>query len=261
MGQILAGRKPVMEALKAGTALQEIIFLQGVRGGPIEEIRRLADKMSVKITEAGKQRFRQLAVDATTQGVVAILPSRQLVDLNQMLDLPRTRSEPGLIVICDQIEDPHNLGAVIRTAECAGVHGVVIPKHHAAPLTAAVAKASAGAIEHMHLAEVTNIVNTLERLKEEGYWIVGLAVDGEKTYTEVDFTLPTGIVVGNEGRGIRRLVREHCDHLVRIPLYGRITSLNASVSGALAMYEAVRQRHNLVTHKPLHQNSEALTQE
>jgi 23S rRNA (guanosine2251-2'-O)-methyltransferase len=261
MGHILAGRKPVMEALKAGTALQEIILLQGVRGGPIEEIRRLAESMHVKITEVGKQRFRQLAVDATTQGVVAILPSRQLVDLSQILDLARTRSEPGFILICDQIEDPHNLGALIRTAECTGVHGVIIPKHHAAPLTATVAKASAGAIEHMRVAEVTNIVNALGHLKEEGYWIVGFALEGEKAYTEVDYSMPIGIVVGNEERGIRRLVREHCDHLVKIPLFGHIASLNASVSGALAMYEVVRQRHGFTAHEFAHRKAESHPEE
>lgn len=242
MGQMLTGRKPIIEALKSGKPIERIGILQGIRGGVIEEIRRLAEQHGVPLTEIDRQSFRQMAVDATTQGVIAFTPTRPTADLELVLSSLAERHATGFLLILDQIEDPQNLGALVRTAECAGVHCVIIPKHHAASITAAVVKASAGATEHMPITEVTNIVSTVERLKEAGFWIVGLAGEGEKTYNEPDYTLPVVLVVGNESHGIRRLVKEHCDHLVRIPLFGKVGSLNASVAGALAMYEVLRQR-------------------
>jgi 23S rRNA (guanosine2251-2'-O)-methyltransferase len=242
MSQILVGRKPVLEALKAGTPIDQIVLLQGVRGQAIDEICSLAEKHRITIKEADRQHFRTLAIDATTQGVVALVTARNTADLGTIIEKIRERNEAGFILVGDQIEDPQNLGALVRTAECAGVHGVVIPRHHAAPITHAVVKASAGATEHLPIAQVTNIVNAVEDLKQEGFWVVGLSTEGERLYDEMDYTVPTAIVVGNEGRGIRRLVKEHCDHLVKIPLFGRITSLNASVAGALVMFEVVRQR-------------------
>jgi 23S rRNA (guanosine2251-2'-O)-methyltransferase len=243
MSSIIAGRKPVMEALKAGTRVERIVFLVGVQGRVVSEIRGLAERQNVPVTFANKQQFRELATDATTQGVVAIVPAKKFVPLERLLDIPPQRGEKGFLLILDEIEDPHNLGALIRTAECAGVHGIVVPKHHAAPVTSTVVKAAAGATEHMPMAEVTNIVQAIGLLKEHGYWIIGLDGGGEKQYTELDYGTPMAIVVGNEGKGIRRLVREHCDHVVRISLYGKIESLNASVAGALVMFEAARHRH------------------
>lgn len=242
MNHILVGRKPIMEALKAGTPIEQIVFLQGVRGRAIDEIGELAEKLHITIKDADRHYFQSLAVEATAQGVVALLPTRKTAELHQIIDLIRSRGVTGFVLVGDQIEDPQNLGALVRTAECAGVHGIIIPHHHAAPITHAVVKASAGATEHMLIAQVTNVVNALEELKREGFWVVGLSMEGERFYDEVDYTVPIAIVVGNEGRGIRRLVKEHCDHLVKIPLFGRIESLNASVAGALAMYEVVRQR-------------------
>ena len=242
MQSIIAGRKPVIEALKAGTRIEQIVFLVGVQGRVIDDIRALAERKNVQVTHVNKQQFRELATDATTQGVVAIVPTKQYVGLERILDIVPSRDEPGFILILDEIEDPQNLGALVRTAECAGVHGVVIPKHGAASVTSTVVKASAGATEHMAMAEVTNIVNTMEELKTKGYWIVGLDMDGEKLYNAVDYSTPIALVVGNEGKGIRRLVREHCDHTVKIPLYGKLDSLNASVAGALVMYEVAKQR-------------------
>jgi 23S rRNA (guanosine2251-2'-O)-methyltransferase len=242
MNSIIAGRKPVMEALRAGTRIEQIVFLAGVQGPVVNEITSLAERLKIRVSRADKQQFRELATDATAQGVVAIVRSKAFVGLEELLAIGPTRGERGFLLILDEIEDPHNLGALVRTAECAGVHGVIVPKHHAAPVTPTVVKTSAGATEHMAMAEVTNIVNTIETLKERGYWIVGLASQGTASYAAVDYTVPVALVVGNEGKGIRRLVREHCDHLVKIPLSGRIGSLNASVAGGLAMFEVVRQR-------------------
>lgn len=250
MSSIIAGRKPVMEALRAGTRIEQIIFLNGVQGRVVNEITSLAGQLKIRVSRADRQQFRELASDATAQGVVALVPSKAFVRLDDLLAIGPARDERGFLLILDEIEDPQNLGALIRTAECAGVHGVIVPKHHAAPVTPTVVKTSAGATEHMAMTEVTNIVNTIDALKEQGYWIVGLASEGTATYTAVDYTVPVALVVGNEGKGIRRLVREHCDHLVKIPLFGRIGSLNASVAGALAMFEVVRQRRRPAAPQP-----------
>ncbi|HUI64309.1 MAG TPA: 23S rRNA (guanosine(2251)-2'-O)-methyltransferase RlmB [Bacteroidota bacterium] len=244
MHGIIVGRKPVMEALRAGTHIERVVFLLGVQGRVIEDIRRAAQESNVPVVQATRQQFRELATDATTQGVVAIVPAvRSFAGVEEILASAEAKGEKGLILILDEIEDPQNLGALIRSAECCAVHGVVFPKHHAASVTSTVIKASAGATEHMMMAEVTNIVNTIDQVKKAGYWTVGLASDGGKTFSEIDYTTPSAIVVGNEGKGIRRLVREHCDYLVHIPMYGRLDSFNASVAGALVMYEAARQRH------------------
>jgi 23S rRNA (guanosine2251-2'-O)-methyltransferase len=242
MGQMLIGRKPIIEALKSGKPIERIDILQGNRGGVIDEIRTLAEQRGVPLAEVDRQAFRRVAADATTQGVIAFVPTRPAANLDQILTGLQERRETGFFLVLDQIEDPQNLGAIVRTAECAGVHCVIIPKHHAAGITGTVVKASAGATEHIPIAEVTNVVATIEQLKEAGFWVVGLAGEGEKTYEEPDYTLPVVMVVGSEGRGIRRLVKEHCDHLVRIPVFGKVGSLNASVAGALGMYEVVRQR-------------------
>ena len=242
MPSFVAGRKPVIEALRNGRPIDSIILLRGIRGSVLEEILQLAALKKVHVKEVDKQQFDALAVEAATQGVVAVLPDRPPCDLPQILESIRRRNATGFLLILDQIEDPHNLGALVRTAECAGAHGVLIPRFHAAAVTPAVTKASAGATQHIPIAEVTNIVNTIKELKEEGFWIVGLGAEGDRLYREQDFTVPVALVVGNEGRGIRRLVKEHCDFLVRIPLYGAVESLNASVAGALVMYEVVRAR-------------------
>jgi len=242
MDSIIAGRRPVMEALKAGTKIEKIVFLQGVQGGVINEIRSVAERNGVQMVFANKQDFRDLASNATTQGVVAIVQSKNFLELEDLTTIAEERGETGFLLVLDEIEDPQNLGALVRTAECTGVQGVIIPKHHSATVTSTVVKASAGATEYMAMAEVTNVVQTLDALKESGYWVIGMDMDGEKEYTEVDYSTPTAIVIGNEGKGIRRLVKEHCDQLVHIPLYGNIDSLNASVAGALVMYEVARQR-------------------
>jgi 23S rRNA (guanosine2251-2'-O)-methyltransferase len=233
MTSLIAGRKPVIEALRAGTPIARILLLHGTQGPVIEEIKSLAKKHNIRLQEVDKERFSATVNDIHAQGVAAITPERKLA---------QQRKEKGFILILDEIEDQHNLGALIRTAECAGVHGVILPKHHSAPVTATVVKSSAGATEHIAIAEVTNIVNSLKELKEEGFWVVGLDAGGDKLYTGIDYSTPTVLVVGSEGKGLRRLVKEHCDFLVKIPLHGKIQSLNASVAGALVMFEAAKQR-------------------
>jgi 23S rRNA (guanosine2251-2'-O)-methyltransferase len=242
-GSKIAGRKPVLEALRAGTPVERILILQGVRGGIIDEIRTAARQAGVPVSEVNKEKFQSQADETTSQGVIALTVSRkQLLTLEQVLSRVHALAEPGFLLILDEIEDPQNLGALIRTAECAGVHGVILPKHHAAPVGPAAVKASAGATEHMAIAEVTNVVNTIEDLKKEGFWIAGLEGSGTTLYSAADYTGPIALIVGNEGKGIRRLVKEHCDFLVSIPVGGKVSSLNASVAGALVMYEVVRQR-------------------
>lgn len=239
---IITGRQPVLEALKAGTPIQKIVLLSGLQGRVIDDLRKLARDRNVRCEEVDRRVLGEIAPDAVTQGVVAIVPSRNLPSLEDLLAAVTRRQEPGFLLVCDEIEDPQNLGALVRTAECAGAHGIIVPRHHSAPISSTVVKASAGATEHLPIAEVTNITRALESLKEAGYWVVGLAGEGDRIYTEIDYTGPIAVVVGNEGRGIRRLVREQCDFLARIPLHGRIASLNASVAGALVLFEAARQR-------------------
>jgi 23S rRNA (guanosine2251-2'-O)-methyltransferase len=241
---IIAGRQPVMEALRGGTIIEKVVILAGVKGDIIDKIKGMASRNRVPVVEVGKQKFRDLVSDTTTQGVVAIVGTKAYVELEDILEIARQRNEPPFVLILDEIEDPQNLGALLRTAECAGVHGAVIPKHHAASVNQTVAKTSAGASEHLAVAKVVNIANTLDELKEKGLWVVGTDGTAERHYADIDYTMPLAVVVGNEGKGIRQLVREKCDFMVKIPLYGKVGSLNASVAGALVMYEAVRKRRS-----------------
>jgi 23S rRNA (guanosine2251-2'-O)-methyltransferase len=245
MNSLIVGRRPVLEALKAGTLIERIVLLPGVRGDIINDITLLAQQLKIPISLSNRQEFRTLASDVTTQGIVAVVAQRHSSTVEDILARAEGRHESGFIVVLDEIEDPHNLGALIRSAECCGAHGVVLPKHHSAPINAASIKAAAGATEHLPIAEVTNLSTTLDDLKRSGYWVVGLDMGGDKMYTEVDYRTPIIVVVGNEGKGIRRLVREHCDFVAHIPLFGKVDSLNASVAGALVMFEVVRQRKHL----------------
>ena len=239
---IIAGLNPVIEALRAGTLIEKVVILGGVKGNVIEKIKQMAKRNRVPCVEVGKQKFRELVSDTTTQGVVAIVGTKQYVEVDDILNIAKERGEAPFVLILDEIEDPQNLGALIRTAECAGVHGAIIPKHHAASVNQTVAKTSAGASEHLPVAKVVNIAVTLDELKEKGLWIVGTDVAADRPYTDVDYIMPIAVVVGNEGKGIRQLVKEKCDFVVKIPVFGNVESLNASVAGALVMYEAVRKR-------------------
>lgn len=247
---IVAGRNPVMEALRSGRIIEKVVILAGVKGTAIEKIREMARRNRVPCVEVGKMKFRDLVSDTTTQGVVAIVGTKKYVEMEDIFATAKSRNEQPFILFLDEIEDPQNLGALIRTAECAGVHGAVIPKHHAATVNQTVAKTSAGASEHLLVAKVTNIANTLDELKQKGIWVIGTDSNAEKLFTELDYTTPIALVVGNEGKGVRHLVKEKCDFVVKIPLFGKVESLNASVAGALVMYEAVRQRRNLAKQIP-----------
>ncbi len=239
---IIAGRKPVIEALNAGTPVEKIYILRGAHGEPLDTIRQLARQKNILCTDADKQLIEKLSRDTNTQGVVAIVGSKEYADVDEILAIATSKNEKPFLLLFDEIEDPHNLGALIRTAVCLGAHGGIIPKHNAAPVNATVAKTSAGASAHFPIAKVTNIVAAIEELKEKGVWIVGSDAHAEQRFTEVDYTLPIALVIGNEGKGIRRLVKEYCDFLVKIPMAGSFDSLNASVAGALVMYEVFRKR-------------------
>ncbi|GJQ19728.1 MAG: 23S rRNA (guanosine(2251)-2'-O)-methyltransferase RlmB [Bacteroidia bacterium] len=242
MSLTVSGRKPVLEALKSPRSIQKILILYGTRGKVIDDIRHQARRAGVPVTEVDKQRFAQIADMATAQGVAAVVESKEYVEIEDLLDQVKQSGASPRFLILDEIEDPHNLGALIRTAECAGFHGVILTKHRGAGITEVVARSSAGASLHLPAARVANIAHTLDLLKEHGLWIVGTDEEGEKTYDEIDYDGGIAVVVGNEGRGMRRLVKEKCDYLVRIPVFGTVKSLNASVAGALVMYEAVRKR-------------------
>lgn len=239
---IIAGRKPVMEALNAGTPVEKIYILRGAHGETLDTIRQLARQKNILCADAEKHLIEKLSRDTNTQGVVAVIGTKEYADVDEILAIAASKNEKPFLLLFDEIEDPHNLGALIRTAVCLGAHGGIIPKHNAAPINATVAKTSAGASSHFPIAKVTNIVAAIEELKEKGVWIVGSDAHAEKQFTEVDYRLPIALVIGNEGKGIRRLVKEYCDFLVKIPMAGSFDSLNASVAGALVMYEVFRKR-------------------
>jgi 23S rRNA (guanosine2251-2'-O)-methyltransferase len=239
---IIAGRKPVIEALNAGTPVEKIYILRGTHGEPIDTIKRLARQKNILCSEADKHVIEKFSRDTNSQGVVAIVGTKEYIDVDEILSIATTKNEKAFILLFDEIEDPHNLGALIRTAVCLGAHGGIIPKHNAAPVNETVAKTSAGASAHFPIAKVTNIAATIEELKEKGIWIVGADADAQRNFTDVDYSMPVALVIGNEGKGIRRLVKEKCDFLVKIPMTGAFDSLNASVAGALIMYEVFRKR-------------------
>jgi len=242
VNETLLGRKPVLEALRSRQPLEKVVIAFGTHGKAIDDIRRQARQNGVPVTEVDREKFRQIAGESSAQGVAAIGAIKTYVEVEDLLEIARQREEKPFLLILDEIEDPHNLGALIRTAECAGVHGVIIPRHHSASINETVAKTSAGASLHLPAARVANIVQTMEFLKENGVWFVGTDSAGEKLYSEMDYSGPIAIVVGNEGKGIRKLVKEKCDFLVRIPLRGKVESLNASVAGALVLFEAAKKR-------------------
>ena len=242
MDNIIAGRQPVLEALKSRQPIERILFLRGTAGSHIDQAKQLARKLAIPVKEIDKEHFAEFADDTLTQGIIAIVDSYRYVEVEEILAVAKGRSVPPFILILDEIEDPHNLGALIRSAECAGVHGVIIPLHNSASVNSTVIKTSAGATAHLPIARVTNIAQTLDELKKAGVWIVGTEMDSEKLYYEHDYRGAVAIVIGNEGKGMRRLVKEKCDFLVKIPMHGKIESLNASVAGALVMFEAAKLR-------------------
>jgi 23S rRNA (guanosine2251-2'-O)-methyltransferase len=236
---LVVGRHPVLEALKAGRPINKILVSEASEGGSLIEILGKARAAGVVVQTVPKAHLQKIA-GANHQGIVAYVAPREYVDLDAVL--ARNTGQPPLVVLLDEVEDPYNFGAILRTCEAVGAQGVVIPKRRAVPLTETVAKAAAGAVEYVPVARVANLVQAMERLKEAGYWIVGADVGGESLYTEVDLRGPIGVVIGAEGKGLSRLVKEHCDFLVRLPMKGQLQSLNASVAAGILLYEVVRQR-------------------
>lgn len=237
------GINTVIEALKAGRAVQRVLITgQKKPSRDVQEIIRLAKGKNIEVRMTTRDALDREAPNALHQGVVAVAAAREFAMLDDILKIPAEKGQVPLFLVLDGVEDPRNLGAVLRAAEVAGVHGVVIPERRAAGLTETAAKAAAGALEYVPVVKVVNVVNALEDLKKNGVWIAGAEADGELVYWDADFVRPTAIVLGGEGKGIRRLVREHCDYLVSLPLMGRINSLNVSVASGVLLYEVLRQR-------------------
>ena len=238
--QVLAGRNPVLEALRSGRELECIYIQSGSPKGPVAAILNKAREQGIPVKEVTREKLTQLSGIETHQGVAAICAAAAYAEMKDIYE--RAGEEPLFVVICDNIEDPHNLGAIIRTAEACGAHGVIIPKRRSAGLTAIVAKTSAGAVSYIPVARVPNIPALLKDLKKQGVWVFGTAADGNTTLYNADLKGPAAIVIGSEGAGMTRLVAENCDFLVSIPMKGKISSLNASAAAAILLYEAVRQR-------------------
>ncbi|WP_370636526.1 23S rRNA (guanosine(2251)-2'-O)-methyltransferase RlmB [Cohnella sp. CFH 77786] len=240
--QYLAGKHPVLEALKAGRALNKIWVSEQAQRSLVAPILEEAKARGVVVQTADKRKLDQLVPDLPHQGIVAQAAAAAYYEVDDLLARAAERGEPPLLVLLDEVEDPHNLGSVLRTADCTGVHGVIVPKRRSASLTAVVAKTSAGAVEYVPVARVANLVQTIEKLKEAGVWVAGAAGEAPGDVYRANLTGPLAVVIGNEGRGLSRLVRESCDFLVSLPMFGRINSLNASVAAGVILYEAVRQR-------------------
>ncbi|WP_313998873.1 23S rRNA (guanosine(2251)-2'-O)-methyltransferase RlmB [uncultured Paenibacillus sp.] len=240
----IAGKHPVMEALRAGRQINKIWIAEGAQRGLTQPIYAEAKRLGIIVQSADKRKLDQLAQGVPHQGVVAQAAAYRYFEVDELIAAAEAKGEEPFLLLLDEIEDPHNLGSILRTAECTGVHGVIIPKRRSAGLTAAVSKTSAGAVEYVPVARVTNLAQTIDRLKERGIWIAGTDVNDADEVYRANFNMPLAVVIGNEGKGIGRLIREKCDFLVRLPMAGRLNSLNASVAAGVLMYEVVRQRLN-----------------
>ena len=243
----LTGIHAVKEALEAGHAIDRIVIAKGRQDTRVEEIVQLARKRNISVRFEDRSQLDRLADSKDHQGVVALAAARAAATLDDILAAANAgtgHGAKGLIVLLDGVEDPHNLGAIIRTALAAGAHGVVIPERRAAGLTDTVARATAGAISHLPVAKVTNLARTMEELKEAGYWLIGLDETADKSYTQADYTSQVGIVLGGEGKGLHELTRKRCDFVVSLPTTGPVKSLNVSVAAGVVLFEALRQRHS-----------------
>jgi 23S rRNA (guanosine2251-2'-O)-methyltransferase len=239
--QKIFGRKPVLEALKSKADIEQIYLQYGQHGGIIDQIKKLANQNSVKLSQISPQKFNQLTDEKNTQGIIAIKSMFNYSEIDDIL-IEAEKSEFPLLLLLDSIQDPHNFGAIIRTAECAGVDGIFTTIKNSASVNYTVEKTSAGAISHTKICRVNNLVNTIELLKQRGYWIVGSKLGKSQNYTTIDYKQPIAIVIGNEEKGIRHLVSEKCDFLAEIPMKGKIQSLNVSVATGILLFEVLRQR-------------------
>ena len=238
----IEGRNSVLELLESGRDINKIFVTRGEKHGSINKILAIARERKIIVVEKSQKQMEEMSQEENYQGVIAIVPPFEYVEVEDILAYANEKQEPPFVLILDGIEDPHNLGSIIRTAETAGVHGIIIPKRRAASVNSTVNKASAGAVEHMKIARVTNITDTIDQLKQAGLWICGTDINAEKYYYNQDLTGPLGIVIGNEGKGISEKVKKNCDFSVKIPMKGKILSLNAAVSTGIIVYEAVKQR-------------------
>ena len=237
------GRNPVLEILKTDKEIEKILVAKGQLKGSINKIVALAKDMNIVVQYVDKKKLDQVSQGGNHQGVAALISPYRYSSMDEILNKAKKLQEPPFLLILDGIEDPYNLGSIIRTAECSGVHGIIIPKRRSAHVTETVYKSSAGAVEHMLIAKVNNLSNTIDELKEKGLWIYGAHMEGKDKYFEVDLTGAVALVIGSEGKGISRLVKEKCDFLLNIPMVGKVSSLNASNAASILMYEVVRQKY------------------
>jgi 23S rRNA (guanosine2251-2'-O)-methyltransferase len=243
MAEYIWGRNPVLETLHSVRPVKRLLLAEGQRDAAVTlAIVREAEQRGIPVEIVPRGRLDQISHGAVHQGCVALVAEREYVSTDEILAYAESRQEAPFLLILDAIQDVNNLGSLLRTAEAAGVHGVIIPEHRSAEINATVVKTSAGATEHLHIAQETNLTRTIDSLKKQNVWVVGLAGEATTLYTKADLRGPLALVVGNEGKGMGRLVREHCDLLIKLPMYGSINSLNAAVAGSIALYEALRQR-------------------
>ncbi len=240
MNDRIAGRNPVLEALRSGREIDKIFVKKGQPEGSLRPLIKKARDRGIIISEVDRKKLDELSGGENHQGVVAFVSEIRYKTIDDILNAAKERGEAPFVVILDKITDPHNIGAIIRTAECAGAHGIIMPKRASAPINEIVAKTSAGAVEYANICKVTNLSAAIDKLKENGLWITGADMDGESMY-DIDFTGGVGLVIGSEGEGISRLVREKCDFIASIPMKGEVSSLNASVAAGILMYEVVRK--------------------
>lgn len=238
----LEGRNALTEALKSGRTIDKVFIAAGETDRGLQHLAAQAKEAGAVVVPVDRRKLNFMSTTGAHQGVIALAAAREYATIDDILQVAAQRNEAPLIIICDELSDPHNLGAIIRSAECAGAHGVIIPKRRSVGLTATVAKTSAGALEYMKVAKVTNIVSAIEELKQKGVWVFGTAAEGSVPMYQADLKGPAALVIGSEGDGMSRLVQKSCDMTVHIPMKGQITSLNASASASILLYEAVRQR-------------------
>lgn len=242
--ELIAGKHPVLEALRSGREINKIWIAEGAQKSLTQPITTEAKQLGIVVQFVDKRKLDNMAPGITHQGVIAQAAAFAYAEVEDILNAAKNKNETPFILLLDEIEDPHNLGSILRTAECTGVHGVVIPKRRSAGLTATVLKTSAGAAEHVPVARVTNLAQTIDKLKEAGVWVAGTDVSAKQDVYKTKFDMPLAIVIGNESKGMGRLIKEKCDFLVKLPMLGQLNSLNASVAAGVLMYEVVRQRRD-----------------
>lgn len=242
--ELIAGKHPVLEALRSGREINKIWIAEGSQKSVSQSITAEAKKQGIVVQFVDKRKLDSMAQGVAHQGVIAQAAAFAYVEVEELLEIAKSKNETPFLLLLDEIEDPHNLGSILRTAECTGVHGVIIPKRRAAGLTATVLKTSAGAAEHVPVARVTNLAQTIDKLKEAGVWVAGTDLSAKQDVYKTKFDMPLAIVIGNESKGMGRLIKEKCDFLVKLPMLGQLNSLNASVAAGVLMYEVVRQRRS-----------------